>query len=578
MSLATSTRERLTLALYAVIAGVIVASVGLGVWAIRIQARLSEEMKRAASTHAEVLARDFTERFWIAYDESNRRIFPSLQADLSNPFAVVDSLLHRATAYRVCRCGPAMHADGAFAWYSERRDEIFTRGMSSAQAANLRDKVALTVDTLRGQLSQTLVLKADLVGNELLAVTHLQRDARGGPTFAYGYLGNLESLRREFVEPIARRVTALRLGPHADGIVSWRILRPTGEPIFSFGAIDPDQPWTRHRLWARTFVQDNADVREYLLGPMVAWSEGSLPAPGADPRRNPYLVAVQVSPVALASALYGPATLRQLAVVALLASTLLLCVVSLLFTRKFVRHLREREAFASAVAHDLRTPLTQVLLYAETLQLERPAHRARRDAARIIVRETRRLIHLVENALHFTRGRPAAPRLHIVETSPAAVVHDALAAFQLMLERGEVHVKRAMDESLRVRVDSEALTQVLGNVLDNALRFGPPRQTLRVSVTQVERSVHLAVEDEGPGVPASQREVVFEPFARGGRVAGTGIGLAVARQLVELMEGTISITAGSRGGARVTIAFPAIQATDVPEHAVAGARRVRVLP
>ncbi|MEW5918927.1 MAG: HAMP domain-containing sensor histidine kinase, partial [Gemmatimonadota bacterium] len=256
---------------------------------------------------------------------------------------------------------------------------------------------------------------------------------------------------------------------------------------------------------------------------------------------------------------------RQLTTVALLAATALFCLTTLLLIRRFVRHLHEREALASAVAHDLRTPLTQILLYAETLQLDRPAHRTRADAARVIVRETRRLIHLVENALSFTRGKGAdAPQLRKVRVFPAVIVRDVLTSFRPMLERGAIRVGTAIDESACIMADEHALAQILGNVIDNALRFGPPGQNLRITVTSREAHVRLEVDDEGPGVPPRLRHSVFRAFVRGHRNSGTGIGLAVARQLTEMMDGRIEMEASPSGGARVRIDFPAVRDNAMP--------------
>jgi len=573
MTLLTSSRERLAPALYAALTGIVLLSLALGAWAVRVQVSLGEELRRAADSHAEVLVRDFTDRFWLDYDEMVLGVFESVSPSLRDPAALADTVARRVAARLACRCGPALEADGTFAWSSANGGEMAVRGVPPERARALRDKIEFVADSLPGAQSRTVVFKADLLGNELFVIARVRRSAPGGATEIFGFEGRLASLQRELVVPIAREVTRLRFGDHSEGIVAWRVLRPSGYPLYSAGTFDASRPFARHRLWARSFVLDVKDVREDLLGPSRPWAEGALPRPGADPRTAPYLVAVQVHPEGLANVLYGPVGLRQLTIGALLAATLLLCAVSLLFTRRFVRHLREREAFASAVAHDLRTPLTQILLYAETLQLDRPTPGARRDAPRVIVRETRRLIHLVENALCFSRGPSATPRLHIAATAPATVVRDALDSFRPMLERSDVQVERAFDDELRVRADADALAQVLGNVLDNALRYGPRGQTLRVAVVRSGSSAAITVEDEGPGVPVRDRERVFQPFARGELSGGIGIGLAVARQLIELMEGSIRIEHGTRGGARVVITLPLVIPV-APPHPTAHTRQL----
>lgn len=548
--------RRFIAVLYLATAGVILATIGLAVWAAQAQSRLRVELDRAATSHAEVLTREFVEHFWSAADTAAFAIFSGVEMDVAHPAAVVDTILRRIDERRECRCGAAFGATSAFAWHSSRPRDLWARGIPSTQAAPLRDKIAAVVDTLPGPRSEVMVLKSDLLGNELFAVAFVRRDRAGAPAVVVGFLGDLDVLRVNFIEPIADYVTQLRLGSSGRGIVSWRVLRPTGDALFSDGINDTSLTWTTHRLWARTFLLDSKDVREKLLDPIARQTLRTLPVPGSDPRATPYLVAVQVNPDSLSAALYGTSTLRYLTLLCLLVATILLTVVTAALVNRLVAHTREREAFAAAVAHDLRTPLTQILLYAETLQLDRPAHRARKDAARVIVRETRRLIHLVENALHFTRGAVTAPRLHLTTLSPATLVEEAVANFQLMLTRSGVALETQLDDAVLIVGDSDALTQAFSNVLDNALRYGPPAQTLRIGVEQIADHVQIWVEDEGPGVAPSDRHKVFEPFARGGNSAGTGIGLAVARQLVELMDGTMRIEDGRRGGARVSIILP----------------------
>ena len=111
-------------------------------------------------------------------------------------------------------------------------------------------------------------------------------------------------------------------------------------------------------------------------------------------------------------------------------------------------------------------------------------------------------------------------------------------------------------------VDADALRQVVVNLLDNAVKYGPRGQSVSVRLENEGGQLFLSVEDEGPGVPARDRERIFERFVRLDRDraserAGAGIGLAVARELVRQHGGTIRAEGGARGGARFVVRIPA---------------------
>jgi signal transduction histidine kinase len=114
--------------------------------------------------------------------------------------------------------------------------------------------------------------------------------------------------------------------------------------------------------------------------------------------------------------------------------------------------------------------------------------------------------------------------------------------------------------SVSVLADRSLLRQALVNVVDNAIKYGPRGQRIRVEVATEDGRARVSVVDQGPGIPAADRGVVLEPYRRLARDesserTGSGLGLAVARQIVEACDGTISITEASPTGTRVTIAL-----------------------
>lgn len=218
-----------------------------------------------------------------------------------------------------------------------------------------------------------------------------------------------------------------------------------------------------------------------------------------------------------------------------------------------------RELFVSSISHELRTPLTQIRLFSESLLNERA--RSPEQAGRwlrVIDREARRLGDLVDNALLHARGLrhdvhlPHAPlALH----EPVAAMEDATRPFAAARDaRLEVDVPA----DVRVLGDARALRHVLQNLVDNALKHGPPGQTVRLSVAAAPDTVDVRIDDEGPGVAAADRRRIWEPFVRLERdeATGTGLGLSVVRTLVQAGRGRVWVEDAPGGGARFVVRLP----------------------
>jgi signal transduction histidine kinase len=182
-------------------------------------------------------------------------------------------------------------------------------------------------------------------------------------------------------------------------------------------------------------------------------------------------------------------------------------------------------------------------MYAEMLRLEllsTPQERTR--ALSVIEKEAERLTLLIERALAFVRtghAAPPPPQESVVVVSAVARALDAIAA--LAAERF-VRLRYDIDATLAVRIARDDLHQVLLNLLDNAIKYGPVGQVVQLSAQAVEGLVHIAVRDHGPGVAIDERARIWRPFHRGHAAAswstsGTGIGLVVVRDLVERAGG-----------------------------------------
>ena len=239
---------------------------------------------------------------------------------------------------------------------------------------------------------------------------------------------------------------------------------------------------------------------------------------------------------------------------------------------------RLRADFVSGVSHELRTPLAQIRMFGETLLLGRVRSDAeRRRSLEIIDQEARRLTHLVENLLHFSRSERQAHRVAPEPTWMAPLIRSVVEAFAPLAVPRRVRLRADIAEGVVAAVDAEAFRQMLLNLLDNAVKYGPEDQTVTVTLAPADAAGHVqvTVDDQGPGIPHAERERIWERFwrlerDRGSAVAGTGIGLAVVRELAALHGGRAWIEdppAGHGQGARFVLEVPAAAPPAAPPPA-----------
>jgi signal transduction histidine kinase len=245
----------------------------------------------------------------------------------------------------------------------------------------------------------------------------------------------------------------------------------------------------------------------------------------------------------------------------LLALTVVLAAVALLQLRREHELARLRADFTSSVSHELRTPLAQILLFGETLSFGRVRTDAdRKLAADTIVHEARRLMHMVDNVLHFTRE--SASELPLGPVDVAATLDAVVTGFAPLAAMSGAEIETCFPGPIVALADEGAVRQVALNLLDNAVKYGPGPQTIRVSAVRDGDRVRIAVDDEGRGVPVEERERVWAPYVRLARDrnaarGGSGIGLAVVRELVTLMGGTTRVEDAPGGGARFVVELSA---------------------
>ena len=221
-----------------------------------------------------------------------------------------------------------------------------------------------------------------------------------------------------------------------------------------------------------------------------------------------------------------------------------------------------QRAFVADAAHELRSPLTALKLQMGLLE-RAPDAEARREATVALAQGIDRAARLVEQLLALARHEPGAPPLAVVPLDLAEVARTALAdTVPQALARGTSITLQA-DRPVPLHGDATALALLVRNLVDNALRHGPPGSTVEVGVDVGPAGPWVQVDDAGPGIPAADRERVFDRFYRRapGETEGSGLGLAIVRGIAEQHGARVTLGESHLGGVRATVQFPAGIAT-----------------
>lgn len=239
--------------------------------------------------------------------------------------------------------------------------------------------------------------------------------------------------------------------------------------------------------------------------------------------------------------------------------------------RLATEHLREVDAvrsdFVSMVSHELRTPLTSIAGYVEMLVdgdgglLPEPAV----SMLGVVERNAERLLRLIDDLLTLSRIDADAMGDVLVPVPVAALVAGAIEAVEPMLERAGLHLEVDLDVGgAEVEGDPQHLERVILNLLSNAAKFTPEGGRVRVAAWTAAGEVAVRVSDEGMGIPLDEQPRLFERFFRSStsrrqEVPGTGLGLPIARSIVERHGGTIAVESAPGEGASFTVTLPLLR-------------------
>lgn len=233
-----------------------------------------------------------------------------------------------------------------------------------------------------------------------------------------------------------------------------------------------------------------------------------------------------------------------------------------MFQRR-TRLAREQVTFLTNVTHELRTPLSAIRLYGQTLQLERAGDaETRRQCVEAILRETARLGQLVDRVLEWRRIAEGRRTYQKQRARVEEALDEALTNFQGLLAAGEVELHQDRSSTREVYLDRGALAEAILNLLVNAHKYTGETKRITLRSRDVEGGVEIAVEDNGVGIPRAEQQRIFEPFHRGGdrldfQAAGVGIGLAIVRDVVRGHHGRIRVDSEPGRGSTFTLFLPA---------------------
>jgi signal transduction histidine kinase len=218
--------------------------------------------------------------------------------------------------------------------------------------------------------------------------------------------------------------------------------------------------------------------------------------------------------------------------------------------------------FVSNVSHELRTPLSLIRLYAETLEMGRLTGPEKyQEYYQIIRKESERLTALINNILDFSRIEAGRKEYDFRETDMRELVHNTLESYRYQIEQHGFTYEEKIDEVPPLRVDREAISRSLVNLVNNALKYSQDRKYIGVNLYRDNGSVRLEVIDHGIGIPAQEQPRIFEKFYRVGdplvhNTKGSGLGLALVQHIVQAHGGAVQVDSAPGQGSKFTIALP----------------------
>jgi signal transduction histidine kinase len=217
-----------------------------------------------------------------------------------------------------------------------------------------------------------------------------------------------------------------------------------------------------------------------------------------------------------------------------------------------------REDVLGVVAHDLRNPLNLIQMTVELIIDEDLPVERRTEMLAIALRAAKQMNRLIEDLLDHVRLQAGRLSLEVEDVSVQTIIQDAEETFRPLADRRHVHFETTGDGGA-VRADRTRVSQIVGNLIGNAIKFTPEQGIVKLRATPDEKQVVFQVVDDGPGIPADNISHLFDNFwqARKDDRRGVGLGLAIAKELVEAHGGKIWVESSVDHGSTFSFSLPA---------------------
>jgi signal transduction histidine kinase len=229
-----------------------------------------------------------------------------------------------------------------------------------------------------------------------------------------------------------------------------------------------------------------------------------------------------------------------------------------------------REDVLGVVAHDLRNPLNLILMTGELLLQENLSDERRKDMLKIGMRAAQQMNRLIDDLLDTVRLQAGTFALDVEEVPVDSIIRQAEETFRPIADRRHLNLEVACEDDARVRADPARVSQIVGNLIGNAIKFTPEKGTIKVRAKPHDKQVIFEVADDGPGISPDSMSHLFDSFwqARKNDQRGVGLGLAIVKELVEAHGGKIWVESKVNEGSKFSFSLPAV---DVPVAAVESA-------
>jgi PAS domain S-box-containing protein len=234
-----------------------------------------------------------------------------------------------------------------------------------------------------------------------------------------------------------------------------------------------------------------------------------------------------------------------------------------------------RRTFVADVSHELRTPIASIAAAAETLEEAAPDESERRELVGLVQRQSARMKELIDDLMDLAQIESGAVELALEAVPVTELLREVAQDLASDAARRRVRITVTGDANASMLADRRRVLQIARNLLDNAIKFSPEGETIRLGAESGPGWAGFSVSDNGPGIPRAEREKVFQRFyqvdrSRSKTRPGTGLGLAIVKHLVHLHQGTVEIESEAGQGSLFRIRLPVGRGGDTLEPGGAG--------